>query len=253
LSSFFCTKKGDCGVVVLYAASSSAHKKAYDDVAAIFKRSVTFVEQRSSFDFRGCLNSIVSTLPPGELFFLVDDIIFTEEVDYNFLSSLDLTNTIFSLRMGEHLNYSYVVSSAQPLPKRVESDGRYLNWKWTEGELDWGYPLSVDGHVFLTSEVVLWIKYLSFKSPSSFESALQRLRHIYSRKQGMCYKKSRLFNIPANKVQNEIENLHGSFHQDDLLNKWENGFAIEHQNLRGWINQSVHEEVELHFIKRQEK
>ena len=251
LSSFFDTKIGECGIVVIYKSTTEAHKKAYEEVAGIFRNQVGFIEQDAYPSFRSCLKHTVSRLPNGKVFFLVDDIVFTEEVDYRFLAAQDLSNTIFSLRMGKHLDYSYTVSLDQPLPESLLTKDGYLVWKWSEGKLDWGYPLSVDGHVFSIAEVLLWITHLKFSSPSSFEGSLQKLSPVYSKKFGMSFMKARLVNIPANKVQNEVNNLHGDVHQDDLLQQWFDGLAIDHTKFRGWINHSVHQEADFHLIKRE--
>lgn len=253
LVSFFETKVGDCKIVVIYKSSTEAHKRAYEEVANIFGAKVKFVEQGCCAGFRDCLEQTVSQLPKGKIFFLVDDIVFTEIVDYQFLASLDVSETVFSLRMGEHLDYSYVVDSCQPLPKTLEIKDGYLTWQWDEGALDWGYPLSVDGHIFSTAEVLLWIKYFEFGSPSSFENSLQKLKHVYRHKRGMSFRKTRIVNIPANKVQDEVNNLHGTIHQDDLLLQWFDGMAIDPSKFRGWINHSVHQEADFHLIKREGK
>jgi len=250
LSSFFDTKIGECGAVVIYVASTEAHKKAYDEVAIIFQKRVKFVEEVLFPSFKSCLVHTVSGFSSGKVFFLVDDILFTEMVDYQFLSSLDLAETIFSLRMGEHLTYSYVLASKQPLPKSLEFKKDYLTWKWREGLFDWGYPLSVDGHIFSIPEVLLWSIHLKYSSPSSFEGSLQRLRSIYLFKRGMSFRKSRLVNIPANRVQSEVDNFHGLVHQDDLLQKWNDQLAINHSKFIGWNNYSVHQEADFEFVRR---
>jgi len=250
LSSFFDTKIGECRIVVIYAASTETHRNAYDEVAAIFHNRVKFVEQGMFTSLKSCLVHTVSDLPNGKIFFLVDDIVFTEVVDYRFLASVNLSDTIFSLRMGEHLDYSYVVASKQPLPVALKVQENYLTWNWREGSLDWGYPLSVDGHIFTTAEVLLWAKHLNYSSPSSFEGSLQRLRPVYICKRGMSFRKSRLVNIPANRVQSEVANFHGEVHQDDLLMQWNAGLAIDQSKFIGWSNCSVHQEADFKFIRR---
>jgi hypothetical protein len=252
LTSFFETKIGACGIVVIYKSSTADHKAAYDEIAKIFGDKITLVEQECYSAFQDCLEQIVYRLPRGKIFFLVDDIVFTEVVDYQFLASLDLSQTVFSLRMGEHLDYSYVIDACQPLPKSLVRTDRYLKWQWSEGRFDWGYPLSVDGHIFSTDEVRLWIKYMKFGSPSSFENSLQKLKLIYRKKNGLSFRKSRIVNIPANKVQDEVNNLHGTAHQDDLLRQWLDGMAIDHQKFRGWVNYSVHQQADFHLIRRAE-
>ncbi len=251
LNSFFDTKIGECNINVIYYYSNELHKKSYNQLRLFFRNKVNFIAENNCESFQLCLKKVIDKIPNGKIFFLVDDIIFTETVDYGFLSSLDLSKIIFSLRMGLHLRYSYVVDSPQPLPENFIQDNFLLRWKWSNGKLDWGYPLSVDGHIFMIDDVSVWVNYLHFNSPSSFESALQKLKHVYHFKDGMSFTKARIVNIPANKVQSEVDNYHGSIHQDKLLELWLDGKAIDYKKFRGWSNTSVHEEANFNFIKRE--
>lgn len=250
LRSFFLMKRGTCSIVVLYAASNAAHEKAYEELEILFQGKVYFVKEALPGRFAHYLSQALDLLPCGRLFFLVDDIIFINDVDYDHLSQVDTLNTVFSLRMGNHLTHSYVIDKPQPLPTNLRVCDDFLYWRWGEGVYEWGYPLSVDGHIFSTLEVALWIKNLRFFSPTSFENSLQPMRNIYKRKLGKSFVSARLVNIPANKVQTENTNLHGLMHQDELLNKWEQGFIIDHTKLSGYVNSSAHEEIEFSFIKR---
>ncbi len=252
LRSFFETKIGECSLKIIYAYSSEEHKKSYEKLCSIYGAKAQFISEVEFFGFKKCLEKIILELSTGKVFFLVDDIVFTEPVDYDYLSTLDISNTIFSLRMGANLSFSYVVNSVQPLPKDIKStNGVLLKWKWRNGLFDWAYPLSVDGHIFSTLEVLTWIKCLDFKSPSSFENSLQNIKFLYRHKDGLCFTKSRLVNVPANKIQNEIANQHGSIHQDKLLQLWLDGMIIDYAKLRGLKNNSVHQEVDFSFIKRE--
>ncbi len=251
LNSFFATSVGMCEVSVIFFASSDDHREAYEQLKEIYKDRVRFVEQNQYDGFKECLLATLRMIIGGKIFFLVDDIVFTEEVNYEKLAEINLSKSIFSLRMGKNLNYSYVVAKEQNLPKSLTSvNSKFLKWQWSEGELDWSYPLSVDGHLFNIKEVLLWAQYLDFKSPSSFEIALQKLKSIYIKKDGLAYHKSRIVNIPANKVQTEVDNFHGDAHQDDLLHKWLGGLRINHDIFMGWDNSSVHEEAEFSYINR---
>ena len=251
LRSYFETKNGECSIKIIYTASSEDHKKSYEDLCTIYSDKAYFISESEFSSFKKCLENVVLELTTEKVFFLVDDIIFTEPIDYKYLSSLDISNVIFSLRMGANLNFSYVVNSEQPLPENIEINGALIKWKWSDGLFDWAYPLSVDGHIFSTSEVLSWIRHLDFKSPSSFENSLQNIKFIYRNKYGLCFAKSRLVNVPANKVQCEVENLHGSIHQDQLLQLWIDGMAIDHSKLRGLMNNSAHQEFDFNFIKRE--
>jgi hypothetical protein len=248
LRSFFLNKQGKCKVAVIYRASTDKHKKAYQDVMKRFENQVQFFEE--SDGFKSTLVNALNQINIGKLFFLVDDIIFTEKVDFDMLSKIDTSTYIFSLRMGNHLNYSYVVDKIQRLPEFTDKNNEYLYWDWSNSELDWGYPLSVDGHIFSTEEIRLLANHFNYKAPNSLEGILQKEKELFSKRLGMSYKKARIVNNPCNKVQSEVKNLHGTMHQDDLLKIWENGQEIDILPLQGYINKSVHEDIKFEFKER---
>jgi hypothetical protein len=66
----------------------------------------------------------------------------------------------------------------------------------------------------------------------------------------MSYKKARIVNNPCNKVQSEVENLHGSMHQDNLLKLWQENKQINIEILQGYTNKSVHEDINFEFEER---
>jgi hypothetical protein len=253
LESFFDNKIGECRVAVIYSSSSKIHKEGYEVLLKKNEENILFINQDSFSSFQDCLRGVLNLFNEERIFFLVDDIIFIETIDYDSLSNIDLSETIFSLRMGSHLKYSYVIDSPQPLPKNMYCQNDFLFWNWDEGEMEWGYPLSLDGHIFLKTDIVNWCKFLRFKSPSSLEIQLQKLNYLYKKKQGMAYSKSRIVNIPINIVQNEVSNIHGSVHQDKLAAYWIDGMAIDVKKFKGMTNLSTHQEFELEFIKREAK
>jgi hypothetical protein len=249
LRSFFMNKIGDCKVTVIYKASNKEHKNAYFEVIESFQESVKFIEE-GEMPFKILVIDTIEDLNTDKIFFLVDDIIFTHEVDFNKLIDIDTSKYIFSLRMGEHLNYSYVVNKIQELPKLIKNNEDYIYWDWNESQLDWAYPLSVDGHIFNRNEIKALIKFCDFKAPNTLEGALQTEKELFGNKLGISYKQARIFNNPCNKVQSEVANLHGSLHQDDLLKVWQNGKQIDVKILQGLINKSVHEEIDFIFEDR---
>lgn len=248
LRSFFINKIGECKIIVIYSSSCENHQRAYLEVIDRHNKEVVFFEESNGF--KSTLLKVLNFIDTAKIFFLVDDIIFVEPVDFNYLSGLDTSKYIFSLRMGDHLNYSYVVDKNQPLPNFINKNDEYLYWDWSRSELDWAYPFSVDGHIFGLEEIKLLTKSLDFKAPNSFEGALQKEKVLFSKRLSMSYRKARIFNNPCNKVQKEAKNLHGNFHQDDLLKRWQNGDELDIDSLQGYLNKSVHEEVYLNFNKR---
>ena len=138
----------------------------------------------------------------------------------------------------------------QRLPEFIDKNDEYLYWNWSSSELDWAYPLSVDGHIFNTQEILVMVEYFDFKAPNSFEGVLQNVKELCSKRLGMSYQKARIVNNPCNKVQDEVKNLHGTMHQDVLIKIWEDRKEIDILSLQGYINKSVHEEIEFEFQER---
>jgi len=244
----------DLTVHVLYTASSSPHQKAYDEVNDLFRMSnIHFVQQSNAQSFKTDLLEILFCLTGDMMFFLVDDILFTEPVRLQDILKFDPDEYVLSLRMGQNLNRCYVLQTPQTLPHFLDPPagvGDKIVWQWDRAELDWSYPLSVDGHLFSRREMVAMAALTSFSAPNSFEDALQTFKPLFSRRYGLAYKKSRIVNIPLNRVQEERENLAGNIHPDELLAFWQKGYQIDYAKLYGLANESAHQEITLPLIKR---
>lgn len=249
LRSFFFLKKGKCEIFVIYSATDPLHQQAYYDLIEIFDLKVNFIPQQGKSDFKEKLLSTIKVMCAGKLLFLVDDILITEEFDLAELEIVDTSRNIFSLRMGENLSYSYVVKKDQPLPD-LERSNRMICWDWHKSKLDWGYPLSVDGHLFNKKEMEILVEHLHYFSPNTFEDALQSVKDIFEVRKGVAYSKSAIFNNPCNKVQSDVDNYHGMIHQDILLKYWIEGKRINFEHYLGYNNKSVHEEIDLEFTDR---
>jgi hypothetical protein len=236
-------------VHVLYLASSSSHQQAYDDVNDMFrKQKVRFTQQTNDQSFKQDLLEIIFSLTCDLLFFLVDDILFTEPLDLNDILKFDPDEFVPSIRMGQNLSRCYVQQKPQPLPHFLNhpvSDNDKIVWQWNKGELDWGYPLSVDGHFFARREMAAMASLLAFRAPNSFEDQLQIFKPCFHTRYGIGYKKSRIVNIPFNRVQTERNNLSGNTHPDELLTHWQHGYQIDFKNFYGIVNESAHQEFVL--------
>jgi hypothetical protein len=251
LRSFLLNKIGDCKIIVIYKVSNDKHKKAYSEVVKRFNDAVIFREEDTS-PFKNLVLQCVDEINTDKIFFLVDDLVFTHKIDFNDLVKVDTNKYIFSLRMGEHLNFSYVVNKTQKLPKFIKKDKNYIYWKWGDSELDWAYPLSVDGHIFNRLEIKSLIEFCDFKAPNSLENSLQVEKELFSYKIGMSCTQASIVNNPCNKVQDEIDNLYGLMHQNDLLKIWQDKKQIDIRKFQGHVNKSVHEYIEFEFENRDE-
>lgn len=249
LRSYSDLVKNPIPVKVLFHSSNSDFKLGYTKLINEYSNSHYFsIEWVEEKNFRKDLIQLFESITTNKVIFLVDDIFFKNEIDLDSFTALDTSRYVPSLRMGEHLSFSYTLQKNQKLPVFTQ-EGEFLSWKWKEQVHDWAYPLSVDGHLFNTSELKILVKELAYKAPNSFEAALQIMGPLFSKRKGLCYPNSVILNNPCNKVQNEHGNVHGETDVEVLNSKWLNGFRIQYKDSVGIKNESAHQEISLIFEK----
>lgn len=246
-------------LMLIYRVTSESHDKAYQSVLEEFSDlilSATRQETRESF--QGILIDVLARAETKNVFFLVDDNMFIEPMDLGALAAHATTFSVPTFRLGNNLNKSYTVQKPQPKPQFLEykrqsdnaiSSTDMFSWCWSGGKLDWGYPLSVDGHIFQRYEVLAMAESIAFDSPNTFEGNLQKFNAAYQWRTGICFRKSRLINIPYNKVQTDFENIHGEMHQEEILQLWNEGNRIDRASYYGVVNVSAHQEMPLKLVK----
>ena len=173
-------------------------------------------------------------------------------MDFKKFTAIDPKKYVASLRMGKHLTFSYTLQKKQKLPVLSESEEHkdMLSWSFKDSELDWAYPLSVDGHLFDSNELKILVNELEYIAPNSFEEALQLMNPLFNKRKGLCYPESILVNNPCNKVQSENNNISGEMTTEELNNKWLSGYRIDFEKQEGLLNESAHQELIIEFIKR---
>jgi hypothetical protein len=254
LSSYFEKTHCPAPVHVLYHSSTRGHEKAYNELISLFSANpVFFWKQTDDRSFRRDFLRLVGRIKSRTLLFLVDDIVFTEDVDLLDLAKFDTEEFVPTLRMGLNLRRCYTMQQNQTFPRWAPGDGNdedKVYWKWKEGAYDWGYPLSVDGHLFSPWEIIVMSRLSWFRGPNSLEHSLQLFRRLFRDRKGVCYRKSKIMNLAINKVQRENENISGNIHPEFLRKQWEQGFQMDYRRFYGFHNESAHQEVPISFIKR---
>ena len=141
----------DVKVSILYRYDSN-HMDSLQEVISRFQDHNFISETSFENDVKTFLRD------PGEyVAFLTDDIIFKDNVDVNQITSILGSNPqllTFSLRMGLHIHECWSVNCDQPFPPGQVYAPNMFVWNWREGAYDWGYPFSVDGHVFRKSQFI---------------------------------------------------------------------------------------------------
>lgn len=214
------------------------------DVLKTIHKDVKFLEEE---DFE---SQVKSYLKSGQdlCTFFVDDMIVKDEVDFNIPRNIMMGNPeilTVSLRLGTHLTHCYPTSTSQSVPNG-NVNSQFFVWKWRGAHYDWGYPFSVDGHIFRRSEIEGWSSHLRFKNPNQFESSLQEIPHIFRLPEiACCYLNSRIFNVPMNRVQHEFKNKNEESSVDDLYKLWMDGKEIDVTVLKGFMNVAAHHPIDL--------
>lgn len=229
-------------VHVLYKSTSARHEKAYREV---FESRPWVKAKSQSMSFR---NDLLSMIPRhGNLVFFVDDIVFIRP-----WKRLEIPN--LSLRHGIHLTHNYSTAGAlQPLPPLYPCGEDMVTWKWSEGILAWGYPLSTDGHIYDSTEIFQMTDSVQFHSPNTLEAAWQQYVSHFMNRWAICYTEAKVVNVPWNRVQTDFENRYSAnptMSADEFLSYWESGKQIDLASLNSQIISSVHQEFPLSLESR---
>jgi len=239
--------KNTFNINILYKYSNEEFKKGYELLKERFK-DVNWVEE---INFKEQTLSLIDSPLEHTCFFTDDDII------YNIVSENDIIECLkdndifcFSMRLGRNTIHCYTMNSSNVLIS-LKEDEKFIWWNWKNHYLDFGYPLSVDGHVFRTKEIKKLIKATNFKNPNTLEANLQMFDN-YPKETMVAYKKSVLVNSPNNIVNTTYSNINGEkfnfstkyLNDRYLINSIIDYNLVDFSNIFG-----CHQELEFKFKK----
>lgn len=237
-------------VTVIFRASNDEYIAGYRKLIKKWGRKdkgtgvVTWAnEEQSSFK-----EVTVSAIDPSKMFtmFLVDDIVFTNSFTMNDEEFKILQNDEdvlgLSLRLDPKKTYCYAIDQTMQVPES-HSDG-FFCYPWQGKDGDFGYPMSVDGTVFRTKEILPLVAKFNYWNPNTFESVLSQnpIEHPFL----LTYSKAKLVNIPANRTQDTFKNRHANLEEAQLskLNEqYLQGMEIDLEPFQGLETPSVHFEM----------
>ncbi|MEJ8567673.1 sulfotransferase family 2 domain-containing protein [Elongatibacter sediminis] len=228
---------------VLYTTTTAGFESGYDRLRR-WHRGVRWRPDENQF--RGALLGLLKTISSGPgryLMFAVDDMLFTRPFTaMDLMRSLDEDEAILavSLRLGEDIRYCYPRDCETRPPDF--SDG--YRWAWKEASPGyWNYPMSLDGHVFRTTDLAVLIPRLNFAGPNSLESALAG--HPLARPDLVCEAVPTVLNVAANRVQEVVANRCGNQDAESLNRSFLDGNAVDVRAFAGKRFNACHVEQEL--------
>ena len=176
----------------------------------------------------------------------VDDIVFTSLFSLKcpeFEAFKNEPETLcLSLRIHPGISYCYMRNQVIPAPEWV-SEGK---WAWFNLPGEWGYPFSLDGHIFRTEDVLPCIKDQPYAHPNALEDKMTYFmpKRPYMR----CFQQAKIINVPANRVGQNIYNRHGSIPSDFLNEQFLKGLRIDLKPFIGLNVNAVHYEMEYQWV-----
>jgi hypothetical protein len=181
------------------------------------------IVRKNKSNFKSCLLKIVNNSRFPFVMFLTDDSLFYNEISIS-QTNLDKIKQqpevySFSFRHGMNLR-------AGIYQERIDS----IYWNVYENDVktDWGYPFSVDGHVYETQTIHRIVNKLILNNPNTMEANIacyvskkNIFPHIIASKQ------SSLVGFELNRVQSVTNNHHLSISQKELNYYYLEGYTLK--------------------------
>lgn len=241
---------------LLYRAGNDDFEKAYQEVFKTFTHVKTFrqVSQPPQISFKPLLLEILLKHSHGDyILFGVDDNLVTDSVDINTcVQAIEQTNAYgFYLRHGFNTTQCYTLSieQDQPLPPLKEVAPDIFAWQFKTGTYDWNYPNSLDMTLFRKKDIQEPLITMDYKTPNTLDVTWD---HAADRtKIGLCFKYSKMLNIPLNIVQeNKIDRNMEFLSPEELLECFNEGLKLDIAPLHQMRNKAPHMPYVPNFIKR---
>ena len=229
----------DYTLKIVYQPTEPQYEEGYKKLMGMDYLNIVYVKETNFH------KNIVDFIDPtdGHIVFFSDDNIFKNEYDF-YDEKMDIFNAdkeigVLSLRLHPRLTFCYSMNIPQPQPEFMENNIFY--WRGQTG--DYGYPMSVDGHIFRTEDVYPAIKNGYFPNPTMMENFL--VGHSIRAPKMICYDKSLIVNNPCNRAATVHGNIHGNVDLSDLNKYFLEGKLISMENIDGIENTACHQEIEI--------
>lgn len=293
LRSFFthCEDSKNAAVTVLYTCSNGQHRRQYQQLIQVWKKypEITFYKEKqfrkdliailnpySKLSFKNIAYKLLILGDPriarrlkkfiavpsteSTVLFMVDDTIFTSEFNLAEISAALMAHPDvlgFSLRLGKNISYSYMVRRAEAQPIFNLAATNILKFRWTDGDMDFNYPLELSSSVYRLEDVIFSLVGLYYKNPNSLEGGMNinKIRFLSSRPKLLCYSSSVAFCNPINIVQDvSMENRRGNrvqYSSNELAELFDQGKRINIDPFYHFVPNSCHIEMDLSFYQNE--
>jgi glycosyltransferase involved in cell wall biosynthesis len=218
--------KGIKTISVLYRASDESFRAAYQKVRDSFRyvRWIEQSEQHAHYTFKQETLSLVRDATTYVMFG-VDDNIVKEDVNLQECTTwLEKTHAYgFFLRLGTNITKAYLQDLSTNTDSHVAAYQEIwpgiFAWQFKFAKHDWAYPNTLDMTIYRKAEIVPTLEQLRYTTPNTLEANWYGATDFSNI--GLCYRTSKIVNIPLNIVQeaahNHILNRHVIEYDTNLL------------------------------------
>lgn len=198
---------------VVYTSTNYSYNLGYEKLIKKYPK-INWVEGVEDFKEK-ILDLLEKSKSDYTCFFTDDNILFSKVKEEDLVTQLrdDKDTFCFSMRLGKNTIKCHTMDADNIIRPNYEDDN-YITWDWQVHYLDFGYPLSLNGHIFRTKEIKKLTKKVSFSSLEDYESGLQIFDN-FPRKNMSSFKDSVLVSGLAKETES-IEKLNASFILEDL-------------------------------------
>lgn len=226
---------------IIYLYTEPQYEKGYDKLISMNFPNVSYTKEGN---FAQNIIDSINISDPHIVFFS-DDNIFKNHYEFYDeqmkIFNADKEILCVSLRLHPRLTYCYPQNIPQTPPKFME----YHTFYWPGQSGDYGYPMSVDGHIFRTAELYPILNMRNYANPTNLENFL--VMNTIRLPKMICYDKSIIVNNPCNRASGTAGNIHGSIDLSELNTYFLEGKLITLDNIDGIENISCHQEIEIKY------
>lgn len=242
-------------IFILYHATTPEFEVGYSLLKYKFNNCVFIQQAMFQQDTLELLNAI-SINSKYVCFFVDDNIIYrSSDIDYEFIDKVfsipDLT--CFSMRLGtntiiqDQYSNQYAIFPENFLVGSINGVNVLLwNWKSITDCGNFGYPFSVDGHIYKTEDLIPLLDY-EFDTPNAFEGRFDKTK--FTTNIMACLENSILVNNPLNIVGSSNNNA--GWWYGHTLEKLNEKYLDNHQiSLNSIMKRKIvaaHQEMEIEY------
>lgn len=235
---------------VLYYGSTREYSDAYEQL----RQDHPQVLWRAQHDFLTDTRALLKAVDTDDAMFMTDDSFVRAPITGVHPKPRNVLNDsailCFSLRLGLNTHTCYPLRRRQLVPSTRTLGGEAVIWEWRQADGDFGYPGSLDAHVFRTYQLHGFLEGREYANPNQMEDALvagcRHATEVYM----VSYRESRVVSVPVNRVNQTHGNRFGEnhpFNEQALNSLFLDGGRLDLDALTGQPVNGAHAELSLEF------